>query len=284
MFTNWLRFLVPVFVAIAPAVLTADEPPESTKVLEARKRQAAEHMKQLKVWDSNSPDKRPVGLIDPPLLAYGEPTRQNEIGTLWAFGDAGRPVVFVELFRAPPEPGKKSVWRHALTLTSPRTPVMATPIGTDWTPQKAQIEPTPFGEAPAPHETESVRLRQMKGLARRFSAHEFWDPNNSRFELRLLVQPVHRYSDPKGGLHDGAAFIIAHGTNPEVVLMVEALGDTLRQSRWHYSLARLSSAELHVQLDGKEVSRQDRTRGPLTKPTDPYWLFVSPADQDPDAK
>lgn len=284
MFQDWHRFFVMGIVAIAAAVLNADEPSESIKKLEIRKRQAIEHMKKLEFRVSSSNEEQLVELIDQPLLTYGELTRQNEIGTLWAFGKAGRPIAFVELFRAPPEAGKESVWRHALTLTSLQTPVMTTPIGTDWSPQKAQIEPMMFEEAPAPHDKEALRLRQMKDLARRFTAHEFWDPNNSRFELRLLVQPVHRYSEPKERVHDGTVFVIAHGTNPEIILMIESLGDTLKESRWHYSLARQSSAELHVQLDAKEVWRQDRTRGPLTKPTDPYWLFLSPEDQDPETE
>jgi hypothetical protein len=91
------------------------------------------------------------------------------------------------------------------------------------------------------------------------------------------VQPVHRYSDPKRELHDGAAFLLAHGTNPEIVLQIEAVGKSLDVARWQYSLARLGSAELHVELDGKEVWKQDRTPGVVGKATDPYWLFLTPA-------
>jgi hypothetical protein len=57
------------------------------------------------------------------------------------------------------------------------------------------------------------------------------------------------------------------------VLLIEALGDKLEESRWHFSLARSSSAELHVELDGKEVWTQDRTPGVVGRPTDAYWMF-----------
>jgi hypothetical protein len=138
-----------------------------------------------------------------------------------------------------------------------------------------------FPDATSPDDRQTARTRQLKDLARRLSAHEFWDPDNSRFELRLLVQPVLRYAEPDNKVHDGAAFVLAHGTNPEVLVLIEALGESLEKSRWHYSLARLGSAELHVAIDGKEVWKRDRTPGVVGRPTDPYWLFMSavpPAD------
>jgi len=105
--------------------------------------------------------------------------------------------------------GAQTRWSEAVTLTAQtHHVVMRTPEGTRWMPQKTQIEPALIPRYPAPAANGTARLRQMKDLARRFTAHEFWDPNNSRFELRLLVQPVHRYSDAKVGLHDGTAFIV----------------------------------------------------------------------------
>jgi hypothetical protein len=86
----------------------------------------------------------------------------------------------------------------------------------------------------------------MKEISRRFEAHEFWDPDNSRFELRLLVQPVHRYSDESQSLIDGAIFVLAHDTNPEILVQLEAHADINSDGRWKVSFSRLGSAELHV--------------------------------------
>ena len=119
-----------------------------------------------------------------------------------------------------------------------------------------------------------ARLRQMKDISRRFAAHQFWDPDNSRFELRLLVQPVHRYQDEAAKLTDGAMFVLAHGTNPEVLLQIEA-DAAERPPRWKYSLVRLGSAEMHVSLDGKEVWTEERTPGVAGLPVDPYWLLFT---------
>ena len=55
---------------------------------------------------------------------------------------------------------------------------------------------------------------------------------------------------------------------------MEALGESLEKARWHFSAMRLGSAELHLELNGKEVWRQERTPGVVGKPVDPYWLFM----------
>ena len=72
----------------------------------------------------------------------------------------------------------------------------------------------------------------------------------------------------------GAVFVLAHGTNPEVLIQIEAHADE-QPPRWRYSLARLGSAEMHVSLDSKEVWTQDRTPGIVGQPVDPYWLLIT---------
>lgn len=256
-----------------PIVATAQESPadgardSGAEILEL----AADHMQQLEM---RRQDGDVVERVERPVLTYGDTARANKNGTVWAFGKAGRPLAVLELYQGTDANAR---WVHAITLTSDVRVSMATPLGVQWSPKKTQIEPTAIPDAEPPSPREVVRLRQMKGLARRFTAHEFWDPENSRYELRLLVQPVHRYSDADRGIQDGSVFVLAHGTNPEVVLLVEALGKDLDECRWHYSLARLGSAELHVELDGSEVWKQERTPGVVGQPSDPYWLFLSNA-------
>ncbi len=233
---------------------------------------ATEHMQELSMQLAEGADD--VGLIDRPLLTYGDSARANKNGTLWAFGKTGRPLAVLELYQGV-EPNAR--WVHAVTLTGGNLANMKSPGGAAWSPKKTQIEPAAFGGIAPPAQREPARLRQMKDLARRFTAHEFWDPDNSRFELRLLVAPILRYRDSAAQIHDGTVFVLAHGTNPEVILLIEALGQNLEESRWHYSLARLGSAEMHVELDGKEVWTVGRTPGVVGQPVDPYWLFSSAA-------
>lgn len=266
--------LAAVLTLMAVAWSDDDTPkkPESSTLLAAR-----EHMSEFTADSSAKGRDVPIDMLPNPLLTYGDAARNNEAGTLWAWGKSGRPVAFLELYR---HVGQDQPWVHALTLTSPELIQLQGPTGQRWTPKSSHfaLKDVPGGrdvsEALPVSDQPAVRLRQMKEISRRFAAHEFWDPNNSRFELRLLVQPVHRYHDEAIKLTDGAVFVLTHGTNPEVLVQIEAHADE-QPPRWKYSFARLGSAELHVLLDGQEVWRQPRTPGIVGQPVDPYWLLIT---------
>jgi hypothetical protein len=259
-------------LSLSPALAQEPtDPPDETE-RKVRLRIAEQHVGKIDVKLAENGDE--VKRIERPLLTYGDLARDNADGTLWAWGLEGRPIAVLETYH---NTKSSSLRANAITLTGTQLIQATTPTPSMavWQPRETQIEPLLFPDADAPDERQTLRTRQLKDLARRLSAHEFWDPDNSRFELRLLVQPVHRYADPKNKLHDGAVFVLAHGTNPEVLVLIEALGDSLAKSRWHYSLARLGSAELHVAIDRKEVWKRDRTPGVVGRPVDPYWLFMT---------
>lgn len=232
-------------------------------------RAATEYMRQMELREEMG--QTLVERIERPLLTFGDKTRDNSSGTVWSWRKGGRSLAFLEVYRGADAQGR---WTNAVTLTSQLLVTLKTPNDVSWRPERAQITAQPIDDAPPPDRKANIRLRQMKELARRFTAHEFWDPNNSRFELRLLVQPALRYDASEAKVHDGAAFFLAHGTNPEIVLLLEAIGDD-NTLRWHFSAARLGSAELHLAFDGKEVWKQDRTPGVVGKPSDPYWIFMA---------
>jgi hypothetical protein len=276
-----LALLSVLSLACCAAAQEAERPSDEARNSEqqARLRAAEEHVGQIDMQRGRMRVKR----IERPLLVFGDSARDNGDGTLWAWGDTDRPVAVLETYFHTRAGGQRA---NAITLTGTDVVIAKTPNTADviWQPQQAQIEPTPFSDAPDPDRKQSVRTRQLKELARRFSAHQFWDPDNSRYELRLLVQPVHRYADEDAQIHDGALFVLAHGTNPEVLVLIEALGESIDKARWHYSLARGGSAEMHVAIDGKEVWTAGRTPGVVGKPTDPYWLFMTAPDQPPTPK
>ncbi len=233
-------------------------------------KEAREHMSEFTVQSAATARDGRIERLPNPLLTYGDAARNNEAGTLWAWGKSGRPVAFLELYR---NIGNDQPWVHALTLTSPELIQLDAQTGQRWTPKKSHFLLKDVPDSPEVGKHPAVRLRQMKDISRRFEAHQFWDPNNSRFEMRLLVQPVLRYQDEPAKLIDGAVFVLAHGTNPEVLVQIEAHAG--EPPRWKYSLVRMGSAEMHVSLDGKEVWTEARTPGVLGQPVDPYWLFLT---------
>jgi len=101
------------------------------------------------------------------------------------------------------------------------------------------------------------------------------NPENARYELRLLIQPVHRYRDAAQTIDDGEVFLLAYDNNPQILLFIEILSPAAGEMRWQYFLARVSSADLRVCLDDKEIWAQERTPGIIGKPTDYYWHMVT---------
>jgi hypothetical protein len=119
-----------------------------------------------------------------------------------------------------------------------------------------------------------ARLRQMKAIVERFKATMTgWKGDNSdREELRLLPRPLYRYELKEAkesipNLVDGALFAFVMGTDPEVVMVLEAVGPT-DQAVWQYAFARATSGGLEAKLDGRVVWTAEKFP-PNRVPTNP---------------
>lgn len=266
---NWFMMLL--VVCSAAAAEQSDDATTGEQLRQMQAREILEHMQGIRLERVADNRRQSVALIDHPLLKYTDPVRANDQGTVWAWGSESRPLALMEVYR----PSAEAQWVHAVTLISSDLVVATISDTLKWSPQTSSIRFQTMTSDSRPAEREALRLGQLKDLARKFEAHEFWDPNNSRFELRLLVQPIHRYRDPEKKILDGAIFLLAHGTNPEIALLIEAQGETLDSSEWRFAMARLGSAELHVSLNHEEVWMQPRTANVVGKSTDPYWLFFT---------
>jgi hypothetical protein len=212
-----------------------------------------------------------VELIPDPLLRFNDPTRDRHDGTVWAWGQRGRPIAVLTLELNP----HRDVWYYELVSLSTDSIAATQGDRWRWSPQEPGLDLQVFRHAPAPADTESGRLRQLKDLARRFTACEFWR-SERRSELRLLPQPMHRYSDPDSAPSDGGIFILAHGTNPEIILVIELGRERSAAPTWRYGLARLSAADLSVSLDDREVWRATSSFVNIT--TNNYWNIEVPID------
>lgn len=128
-----------------------------------------------------------------------------------------------------------------------------------WQPQESDVKFTDIPGAPAPDDTRRARLRQMKALAERFQAAMLgWKADSTdREELRLLPQPLFRYDPRAGNVVDGAVFAFVMGTDPEVLMLIEAVkvGD---QTKWQYACVRRTSGKLEARLDGAVVWQVDK--------------------------
>lgn len=232
-------------VAQADASQTA---PSSAAAVEAFKVEAAEYAVHLQ----SRPGEK-LTLVKVPVLRWGNPARTGEDGAVFVWTLGGRPEIIGTIFtyRYKEKINRKHEF-HSLATE----PLSAEFRGKEvWAPAKAGLTFAPVEGAPTPADTSRLRLTQMRALARDFSA-SLKDAEGESYQLRLLTQPLYRYEPKDRGVLDGAIFSFAAGTDPEVLLIVEA-----RQGkdavRWEYALARFHYVEMKALYKDREVFRAD---------------------------
>jgi hypothetical protein len=219
--------------------------------------------------------------VEDPVLRYTEPVRGNVYGTLWVWGDTGRPAAVLELIRyGDPKSDFRLDW-FCFHATTDRPIKLTARSGQVWTPQSSDLKFQSVPRTPVPAETPAARMGQMKQFARRFSAHEFY--TSGRVEMRVLPSAVHRYDDRERGLIDGAIFVIAEGTHPEATLFLEAVQPAGESHPvWQFAIGRSGAAEMVMFYDDQEVHRLPNIET-FPAATSSYWrMMIKVVDkQDP---
>ena len=178
-------------------------------------------------------------------------------GEVYVWTEQGRAVIVGCIFSAPQGDSARRVMHEFHSLAT--RPLVAGRRGASgWQPQEAGITLEPAADAPAPAEDEARRLTQMRDLARRCTAH--MATNESKWELRLLPQPIYRYepASEDSPVVDGAvfAFVWTIGTDPEVLLVIEARR-TNSWVQWQFAPARFTNREAWVKYKDREIWRVD---------------------------
>jgi hypothetical protein len=193
-----------------------------------------------------------LAFVAKPLLRYSDPTRginQNNVlldAGVWRLGEAGRPTALVtlEIYRADADTGVlsyefASLDERTFGLQHAKNEKVA------WAATGSALAMQALADAPPPAKNATGRLTQMRSLARKFAVRELVD--GELIECRLLAQPIDRYSSEE--VADGAIFVFANGTNPELGLFLE-----VGEKDWSYGAIRLSAAEVKLTLGEREVA------------------------------
>ena len=125
-----------------------------------------------------------------------------------------------------------------------------------------------------------TRLRQMKTLAKNFKATLLgWNADNSeREELRPMSRPIYRYKIKEPDkVQDGALFAYATGTDPEVLLVIEAFGEA-GAYEWQYAFVRRSSGGLEGRFRDRLVWSANK-HPPQKNPTLNHVSFSRQLDE-----
>jgi len=250
-----------------PTMGRADEPEKQEDAELAARRLALMQERIAAVKVTSGEEGFPEEFVAKPIFRYTDPARSYVAAAIWKLGEEGRPRALIatelrrQFFGSP-----RIVYEH-LSLTP--TGFTASGGDTHWAPDGSSLEFKPVPDAPAPDKTPERRLLQLRAIAKRFGGHELI--GKDRCELRLLPQPIDRYTPSSAERADGALFLFTFGTNPEAVLCLESDGKS-----WSYAAGRLSGAtKIELTIDDKTAWEGARVRHGLNST---YTASNAPAD------
>lgn len=212
------------------------------------------------------------------LLQWTNPVLGSICGEVFVWTEKGRPLVLGSFYRWF-EP-----FRHR---ANEFTSLASTPLEVEregvhvWTTPGPGVTFRPIPDAPPPGATATQRLRQMRELARDFTARHT-DGKGIERDLRLLSQPLDRYETTEDDAADGGLFVFVLGTDPEAVLLIEC-HPSQGKPRWDYALARMNHQAIRVSHRGRPVwAAPGLPYATAVRPhTETYTEFVFKPGEDP---
>src|SRR5262245_9327523 len=166
--------------------------------------------------------KEPQPLTPEPVLRYSNSER--EIGSLdgatFLWLDGARPMAAVSLSI---RKLNSDAYRECTSFVGEPLACRRGEVAI-WSPKTGgMVNPKLAGSA-APAAGKVQRLTQMRELARQFTADCFNPRSDDPTALRLLTQPLYRFADDKSSVIDGSLFAFVVANDPELFLMLEAVG------------------------------------------------------------
>lgn len=235
-------------VAVAPAPAQDDGAAVDKPMLQRWEKQFQESLG----WYQLSGGPKPGAVLKPQsVLRWVNPTRgQKGEPTLVFWIGGGRPEALSSVY-----PWGKFLMYECVSLARDEGLIAREGDRTVWSPVPVGVTLRDVPDAPSPAETPILRLQQAKAFAERFKVSivaTAADGRETREAMRLLPKPIYRYDMAQAkaahpGLVDGAVFAFVQGTDPEAVLMIEAVrkGDGLG---WQYAFGRSTGYPMEARL------------------------------------
>lgn len=216
-----------------------------------------------------APDfKAKLTVVPEPLLRFTNPVSGLQDGGFFVWkSESGRPMVGAQVFLT-----SEDLWIHEFQSLAPVPFRVSRNDKVTWEPKRAGVEVKPVPDSPVPAAGAVQRLVQMRDIAKRFTASDEFEGRPQSDELRLLTKPLVRFGAENSDTLDGALFVHAHGTDPELMIVLEAL-KTEGGVRWHYSLAPMTGYALKASVDNQPVW-EVAWRKPPYDPKEPFFILV----------
>ena len=240
-------------------MVRADEPTQQEAFYDVAKR-----IEML----GGSPLQSPLDLLPQAVLTWSNPERSTAAGAMYLWTHEGRPQAALCVY--PNEGGFdlefKSICENLLIASLESQPV--------WKPTSGGLGYSPL-DAERPVVSPAIRFRQIRSMARTFTA-DLIPPNKPAIPLRLLPAPLYRYTstDDKSELIEGCIFAFVQGTDPEVLLFIEAIDDGSGEPQWQYALTRMSMLPTKIARMSENVWEKTSWAS-IRDPSEPYFVLRS---------
>ena len=209
------------------------------------------------------------------ILQWSNPVAGSIHGAVFIWTDRGRPVVVGSIYRWFSPNHHMGVELHSLDSGRLSADRSGRAI---WSAQRPGVVPKPIAGAPPPASTAAGRLRQMRAMAKEFEASETSRAGVAR-TLRLLTQPLYRDQSTDPEVIDGGLFAFVEGTDPEIILRIEARKSP-EGRRWEFAAARMNSVAMTMTRRGSEAWSVPTIPWDQARDhREPYSLFIF--DPDP---
>ena len=218
--------------------------------------------------------KTPLKLYPTPILRFTNPVVGDFYSNVFVWTRKGRPEVVASItnWYAP----TRRFGGEFQSLSSG----LLTAVGlgkTVWEPENPGVNLKLVVGANRPSKRPATRLRQMLALTREFkvAAKTTADRSDVPKQLRLLPRAIFRYKSTDPQVLDGAIFAFVRGTDPELLLLIEARR-TDAGVVWHFAPARMNSIEFRLLHKSREVWNVPQIAPPWINVQDrskPYVIF-----------
>ena len=241
---------IPALCSVAPALLAVDPPADKSGEKPPRlapptaKELADKRMQFMKTALARftiqvGERKEPAEVLDP-CLRWTNPLGTAVDGVLAVYAHkGGRPAAVGQFFRQ-----GRTRWVNEFTIIPESDVTILRSDRPFWKPSEYVCKFTDLPRSPVPTAKPVLRLAQMRAIAADFSVIDYFGAKGTKQDLRLLPQPLYRYSE-KGKILDGALFVFVVATDPECCLLLEAYQDG-KDSRYRYAVAPMSIYQLEV--------------------------------------
>lgn len=245
------------FMSVAVAAMSycaadesSEEPAKDESPAQVAIRKLAKQCVFRPIADAGTPADSFV-LHPEPLLKYGDPTRDIGSSALWVWMDGEVPAMFQKI-EVNVHQGSNNKWTWCFANASSRKLECAWPEVRPGSITVNEILTSRIPESPKVKESAPVSAMAFtaRQLSRKFTARDGDD------ELRLLPRPLLEFKAEKQDIPYGAVFGFATGTNPSVVLIVQAEKKN-GEMIWTYRPLHMTALTVELEYDGRKVWQEN---------------------------